>query len=326
MDPNTVTQKTSLFGELISYALADSSGALLKSLIIFGSIFVILIIILVIVIIKSIMTTIKENEYVKIGPLLIKNKASSKKSKLVKSNPDEINPENSSKIIGIQTFMSIIDVVMSVELERIIMNSINASNDINKIESDYDKESEATFNKNFITISNEFHNKFVTAASIKIGFDLERITKTREYFFITDLLSGYKEAWMNQTKEITRRNGFIDFLDDKTKIKPYIEELNDCIFQSIDIKKLESTELTKADLEVVIEEVTCTNYGVLERMFMKLATMKKTMLQKRNDKLEYIDEMIKTAIYNILTNVNDKMLNNSLNAYCDLRDAPTSKK
>jgi len=54
--------------------------------------------------------------------------------------------------------------------------------------------------------------------------------------------------------------------------------------------------------------------------------MKKTMLQKRNDKLEYIDEMIKNAIYNILTNVNDKMLNNSLNAYCDLRDAPTSKK
>lgn len=288
--------------EIIKYILTDESGSAVKVTLIAIILISVAIVLLILFVGRVISKLIDGNEFIKLGPVTIK----SKKTKKDLQNTQSI--ESNSKVIDIKHFMNIMDIIMSVELEKIITDSIHATNEIHKIEEDYDQQAESIFSKTYITVQNEYHDRLVMLACEKTGFDINKIKNTREYFFIIDLLREYKDLWKIHSKEITKRNGFITFLDDKSKSKVYIEELEDCILQCIDIRKLESTDLRKSDIEKVIMDVSENIKPLLERMFYTLATIKKQMLTKRKDKLEYINNMIKNSAINILKDIDDKIL------------------
>lgn len=301
----------SLTSEIVRKIINDETGNSLRFTITTIIVIAVIVVLLVLYLGNLIKNLMSNNEYLKIGPVTIKNRKKARKDKTLDPtiNAHASNLSN-SRVIDIDSFMNIMDIVMSVELERVIMNSVNATNEIHKLELTYDEQSESIFSKTFVTIQNEYHDQLVLMACEKTGFDINKIKDTREYFYIIDLLREFNEMWMKQSKEITRRNGFVEFLEDKAKSKVYIDELNDCIFQCIDIRKLESTDLRKADLEKVIYNVQERTQQTLERMFINLANIKKMMLTKRKDKMEYIDNVIKNSVINILTDIRTKILNN----------------
>ena len=236
--------------------------------------------------------------YVKIGKLILKSKKP--------ENNQQCNgmPE---QFININTFIGILDIIMSVELERIIVSSINATNEIRDVENEYTTDSLNVYERAFSVIESDYHHGLVDLACKKTNFDMGRIKSTREYFFIMDLMREYHYIWMQQAKDISRRNGFVEFITDKSKSKEYIDELNNSIYRCIDMGKLESTSITRDEIKTVIDNCAISSRASLECMFVNLATMKMNMLKKRTDKLTYIDNSVKTSVVKILKDVRDKL-------------------
>ena len=214
---------------------------------------------------------------------------------------------NPSKEIDFKSLLNIFELITRIELKYIVNETISATNDIHTIESEYDKSVKDVFEKNFSILERDLHDKLVQLACEVTKFNLINIKNTREYFFISDLLSEYQTVWMTNAKDITRRNGFVDFLNDKSKAETYINELIDSINQCLDMGKLESTSLPKSKIDEIIKESYKTYYMSLEKMFLSLASMKAKMLQKRKDKFEYINtsvaEISEKIIYEISENV-----------------------
>ena len=245
---------------------------------------------------------LSKTEYIKIGFLTFKNKKNV-------NNETKINNHE----IDINIFIRILDVIMTAELEKFSSEIITATKDIRKIENNYDDQAHNIFNKTLNTIKTEYYDRLLVVAMNMTGFDLLKIKNSREYFFILDLLRDFEIEWLKCSKEITRRNGFIEFLNDKNKSKDYIEELQECILQCIDSRKLDMTEIKRDELEESIKAVNTEMYNSLEKMFTNLANLKKTMLSKREDKLKYIDDTIKNSATNIITIIRTRILNNMAN-------------
>ena len=236
---------------------------------------------------------LSNTEYIKLGFLTFKN------NKNV-NNETKINNHE----IDINIFIRILDVVMTAELEKFSSEVITATKDIRKIEDTYDDQAHNIFNKILNTVKTEYHDRLLVVAMNTTGFDLLRIKNSREYFFILDLLRDF---------EIARRNGFVEFLNDKNKSKDYIEELQECIFQCIDSRKLDMTEIKRDELEESLKTVNTEMYNSLEKMFTNLANLKKTMLLKREAKLKYIDDTVKNSATNIIMMIKTRILNNMFN-------------
>lgn len=245
---------------------------------------------------------LSKTEYIKLGFLTFKNKKNV-------NNETKINNHE----VDINIFIRILDVIMTAELEKFSSEIITATKDIRKIENNYDDQAHNIFNKTLNTIKTEYYDRLLVVAMNMTGFDLLKIKNSREYFFILDLLRDFEIEWLKCSKEITRRNGFIEFLNDKNKSKDYIEELQECILQCIDSRKLDMTEIKRDELEESIKSVNTEMYNSLEKMFTNLANLKKSMLSKREAKLNYIDDTIKNSATNIITIIRTRILNNMAN-------------
>lgn len=224
--------------------------------------------------------------------------------KLRKSKKDNSQP----KEIDFSQLLKNFELITRMELKYVVSEIISATNDIHIIETEYDKSVKTVFEKNFSILERDLHDKFVQLACEVTKFDLINIKNTREYFFILDLLSEYQIIWMNNAKDITRRNGFVDFLNDKSKAETYINELIESINQCIDMGKLESTVLPKSRIDEIIKESYKKYYMSLEKMFLSLASMKEKMLQKRKDKFEYIDNSVVSISEKIIHEIKENVL------------------
>lgn len=260
-------------------------------------------VILVIFVFLSLITKVFEkllskSEYIKLGFFKIQNKKD--------QNQSQVNNHE----VDMNVFIRILDVIMTAELEKFASEVITATKDIRKIEDTYDDQAHNIFNKTLNNIKTEYHDRLLVVAMNTTGFDLLKIKNTREYFFILDLLRDFEIDWIKCSKEITRRNGFIEFLNDKNKSRDYIEELQECIFQCIDSRKLDMTEIKRDDIETSLKDVNNEMYSSLEKMFTNLANLKKSMLLKREAKLKYIDDTINTSATDIITTVKTKVIDN----------------
>lgn len=253
-------------------------------------------------IVKIFEKLLSKTEYIKLGFLTFKNK-------------NHINDETkiNNHEVDINIFIQILDVIMTAELEKFSSEIITSTKDIRKIEDTYDDQAHNIFNKTLNTVKTEYHDRLLVIAMNTTGFDLLRIKNSREYFFILDLLRDFEIDWLKCSKEITRRNGFIEFLNDKNKSKDYIEELQECIFQCIDSRKLDMTEIKRDELEESLKTVNTEMYNSLEKMFTNLANLKKTMLLKREAKLKHIDDTVKNSATNIITMIKTRILDNMFN-------------
>lgn len=221
----------------------------------------------------------------------------------------KLKKDNSqTKEIDFSQLLKNFELITRMELKYVVSEIISATNDIHIIETEYDKSVKTVFEKNFSILERDLHDKFVQLACEETKFDLINIKNTREYFFILDLLSEYQIIWMSNAKDITRRNGFVDFLNDKSKAETYINELIESINQCIDMGKLESTVLPKSRIDEIIKESYKKYYMSLEKMFLSLASMKEKMLQKRKDKFEYIDNSVISISEKIIHEVKENVL------------------
>lgn len=260
-------------------------------------------VILVIFVFLSLITKVFEkllskSEYIKLGFFKIQNKKD--------QNQSQVNNHE----VDMNVFIRILDVIMTAELEKFASEVITATKDIRKIEDTYDDQAHNIFNKTLNNIKTEYHDRLLVVAMNTTGFDLLKIKNTREYFFILDLLRDFEIDWIKCSKEITRRNGFVEFLNDKNKSRDYIEELQECIFQCIDSRKLDMTEIKRDDIETSLKDVNNEMYSSLEKMFTNLANLKKSMLLKREAKLKYIDDTINSSATDIITTVKTKVIDN----------------
>ena len=265
-------------------------------------------------IVKIFEKLLSKTEYIKLGFLTFKNK-------------NHINDETkiNNHEVDINIFIQILDVIMTAELEKFSSEIITSTKDIRKIEDTYDDQAHNIFNKTLNTVKTEYHDRLLVIAMNTTGFDLLRIKNSREYFFILDLLRDFEIDWLKCSKEITRRNGFIEFLNDKNKSKDYIEELQECIFQCIDSRKLDMTEIKRDELEESLKTVNTEMYNSLEKMFTNLANLKKTMLLKREAKLKHIDDAVKNSATNIITMIKTRILDNMFNNTSQSQHQETSE-
>ena len=116
------------------------------------------------------------------------------------------------------------------------------------------------------------------------------------------------QTWIETSKDITERNGFVDISQTPAKAKTYIDELNDCITRAIDIRKLECTVLTKDDIDIIVRDVSSNCYPILEKMFVRIGNLKKIMLEKRAQKIKVIETDVKTSVSRVITDVEKKFL------------------
>lgn len=261
---------------------------------------IVVIIIVIMLIFKIFEKLLSKTEYIKLGFLTFKNK------KEQNTQTTQIDKHE----VDINFFIRILDVIMNTELAKFSTDIITATKDIRKIEDTYDDQSHNIFSKILNNIKTEYHDRLLVVAIDVTGFDLVRIKNTREYFFILDLLRDFEIEWLKDSKEITRRNGFVEFLNDKHRSKDYIEELQESIFQCVDSKKLDMTDIKRCDLERALKTANEEMYCSLEKMFTTLASLKKTMLLKREAKLNYIDDVVKNSATNIITTITTKIVKN----------------
>lgn len=250
----------------------------------------------------------KDIDTVAIGKFSLKLHKNKNRNQEIK--PIENNISNNIKEIDVSMFLNILDIVMSTEIKQIIQSTVNATNDVHEIEMNYEKTASNIFAKNFSTISNQLHNELVNLASSKSQLGNMDIKNTREYFFIINLLSEYKQTWIDLSTEITRRNGFIEFLTDKSKSSEYISELSNSIYQCMDMTRLESTVLKKEEIDKIIRTNMDFSRPILEQMFVTLASIKEKMLEKRKAKLGLIDNNIKNSVAKIIDEIKEKILVN----------------
>lgn len=240
----------------------------------------------------------KNSEYIEFGKLKIKNRF----------KPTEQNPSQKQRMIDISSFVNMIDVLLSNEIENVITKTIEITNAIHSIEDNFNNNINNIFCTNFATIRNMYHTEFIKYICDKTKFAIDKIHSTREYFFIDELLNETEKTWIETSKDITERNGFVDISQTPAKAKTYIDELNDCITRAIDIRKLECTVLTKDDIDIIVRDVSTNCYQILEKMFVRIGNLKKVMLEKRAQKIKVIETDVKTSVSRVITDVENKFL------------------
>lgn len=240
----------------------------------------------------------KNSEYIEFGKFKIKNR--------FKQN--DVNKQQTPRMIDISSFVNMIDVLLSNEIENVITKTIEITNSIHSIEDNFNNNIDTIFRTNFATIRNMYHTEFIKYICDKTKFAIDKIHSTREYFFIDELLNETEKTWIETSKDITERNGFIDISQTPAKAKTYIDELNDCITRAIDIRKLECTVLTKEDIDNIVRDISTNCYQMLEKMFVRIGNLKKVMMDKRSQKIRVIETDVKTSVNRVITDVEHKFL------------------
>ena len=273
--------------------------------------FVVVVCILVIVVLYGVVLCIfaifkwlgkrfENTEYIEIGKLKIKNR---------NFKPTDTNTNNTVQTFDVQSFMLMVDILLSNEIKQSITKTIDIMNSIHTIENIYNSQCESIFRNTFTNLRNEYHERIVSYASEVTGFTMDTIHRTREYFFISDMLHSAEIFWMDQSKDIISRNGFIEICDDKRKCVDYITELHECIWRAMDVRKLEATVLRKKELDDIINDIMRTTSSQLETMFVRLGNLKKNMVSRKDEKMKYVDSTISNSIANTLHDINRRFFN-----------------
>lgn len=256
------------------------------------------IIFLLALLVKGIGKKFDNSEFIEFGKFKIKNRNYKK---------PETN-SNNTRTFDVDKFLSMLSLILESELSNSISRTIDVVNSVHILESNYKCQCESIFKNTFSTIKNEFYLELI-AYIVKItGFANADINKTREYFFISDMLQTADFLWLDHSNDIINRNGFIEIIEDKRKADTYIEELDDIIWQAIDVKKLEVTDIQKPELDEIITKVQKRTRINLENMFVRLGKLKKNMIEKKNNKLSIVDTDIKESINRLLKELKHKFL------------------
>lgn len=237
-------------------------------------------------------------EDLKIGPISLKTK---------KKHSDVNTGHGINNSVDLDTILSLFEFIMKSEMKVIINDTISSINDVHKIENDYDENVKNVFEKTFSIIERDLHDKLVNLACKVTKFNLMDVKNTREYFFISDLLNEYRRVWKEDAKEITRRNGFVEFLNDRTKAEPYINELANAINQCIDMGKLESTDIPKSEIDNIIKDSYRDYHTTLDNMFYNLASMKSKMFARRDEKMDKIESDINDTSKRIVDEIRSQI-------------------
>lgn len=244
----------------------------------------------------------KNSEYIEFGKLKIKNNLYRTKK----------NTADNSRMIDINSFVNMLDILLSNTIDNIIAKTMETTNSINNIEKEYINSCNNIFSAVYTDIGNDYYRGLINYACKKINMDLTKIHNTREYFFISDLVHDTRTTWLELSEEIVNRNGFVEILSDISKADQYIEELNGCIFRTTDMHKLESTELDKVEIDEILNNVNKKFKEKMENMFKRLGNLKVMMLEKKRIKMEYIDTNIKTSVNDVIKEVEQKFLDDNI--------------
>ena len=200
------------------------------------------------------------------------------------------------------------DFILKVKNREMVEKILKIKDEIIDLEKDYDDRVDALFHKVYKSIEADLHEKLVSVICATLNFDIQRTKSTREYFFVTELLKDYRDSWIKTARDIIQHNGFVTFLEDKSKCKTYISELTNCMYECLDISKMESTVIKKVQIDDAMNDSSQLAAQSLERMFMSLAEMKKAMVNKRADKICEIENLIEKNRTEILTEIRNKLI------------------
>ena len=247
-------------------------------------------------IIKGILKRFDNSEYIEFGKLKIKNRNFKK------------TEEIQVKTFDIDKFLSMLELLLETELSSSISKTIDVTNSIHALEMNYTHQCEMIFRNTFSSIKNIYYTEILNYIVTVTGFNNSEIHKTKEYFFMDDLLNNVEMLWIDHSKDIISRNGFVEIVEDKKKASNYIDELDELIWQAIDVKKLEVTAINKKDLDELIISITKNIQTQLENMFIRLGNLKKNIIEKKENKLKIIDNEIRESIGTLLDQIRIKFL------------------
>ncbi len=247
-------------------------------------------------IIKGILKRFDNSEYIEFGKFKIKNRNYKK------------HDETQIKEFNVDKFLSMLELLLETELSSSISKTIDVTNSIHSLEMNYTHQCEMIFRNTFSSIKNSYYTELLNYIVDITGFNNSEIHKTKEYFFMDDLLSNVEMLWIDHSKDIISRNGFVEIVDDRRKASNYIDELDELIWQAIDVKKLEVTAISKKELDELIIKVTKDIQPQLENMFVRLGNLKKNIIEKKTNKLNIIDTEIKDSISILLDQIRTKFL------------------
>ena len=197
---------------------------------------------------------------------------------------------------------------MESEISNSISRTIEITNNVNMVDSNFKKQCENIFRTSFNTIKNEYYTELLTYIIRITGFSSLDIHKTKEYFFINDFLQTVYNMWVEYTTDIISRNGFVEIVNDRHKSDAYIDELNSIIWQSIDLKKMEVTSIVKKDFDSIIESVSKNTKETLESMFIRVGKLKQSVLEKKEEKMKMIEDDVKESTYKLLYEIKNRFL------------------
>lgn len=248
--------------------------------------------------IKGIGKKFDNSEYIEFGKFRIKNR----------NYRGQDQSSSNIRTFDVDKFLSMLSLILESELSNSISRTIDVVNSVHILESNYKCQCESIFKNTFSTIKNEFYLDLIAYIVNITGFANADINKTREYFFISDMLQTADFLWSDHSNDIINRNGFVEIVNDKKKADVYIEELQDIIWQAIDVKKLEVTDIQKSELDEIIIKVQKRTRTNLENMFVRLGNLKKSMIEKKDNKLSIVDTDIKESINRLLSEIKNKFL------------------
>ena len=250
---------------------------------------------------KFISKKFEDSEYIEIGKFKIKNRQYVNKNTIANRNYGIMNMDANS-------FISLLDILISNQTNQVVSKTIELINMIHTIESNYDNQVNDIFSTTFSTLINEYYEKLIAYACEVTPFDNTNIRKSREYFFIADMIQSIRELWTTKSKDIIERNGFDLIIEDRSRANKYIEELNQCTQQALNVQTIELTAFKKSEVEEIITEIEKTNRLVFEDMFYKLGELKKGMMDKRIKKLSMVDEYVKKTVETLMNDLTTKLM------------------
>lgn len=301
---NSETDQNQMVTKVMNADMYDYIFAILKD----NLWFVVVICIIVVVVLYSIIFILAclikgigkkfdNSEYIEFGKLRIKNRKYKRQDQL-----------SNVRTFDVDKFLSMLSLILESELSNSISRTIDVINSVHILESNYKCQCESIFKNTFSTIKNEFYLDLIAYIVNITGFANADINKTREYFFISDMLQTADFLWSDHSNDIINRNGFVEIVNDKKKADVYIEELEDIIWQAIDVKKLEVTDIQKPELDEIILKVQKRTRTNLENMFIRLGNLKKSMIEKKDNKLSIVDTDIKESTNRLLGEIKNKFL------------------
>lgn len=230
---------------------------------------------------------------IKIGPFSMKM-----------NNKSDINHADNlsgtASNINIDQLLNLFQIVLSSSLELVFNEVTRAMNEIHKLEEEYKEKINNIFDNFYFNIESDFQQKMTDVIIRITKFEKSRISTTKEYFIMKDIMVNYRISWIENVHNIIMRNGFSDFIADRNKVNNYIDELINVISRCIDMTKLEATNMSKTDIDNIIKEIYQERHHELENMFHDLADLKIKTTDKKNKKLQYINDHIKETGNNII--------------------------